>query len=79
VGHYWDAVTKNNIHPILGLDQEMSAVVIAINIEFLDTVLNSFKKLQLTILVLKGAHIQMLLHKLPSPSDTKYSNACPCK
>jgi hypothetical protein len=55
----------------------MSAVVIAINREFLDTVLNSFQKLQLTILVLMGAHIQMLLHKLPSPSDTKYSNAHP--
>lgn len=76
-GIYCDAITENNICPVQGLDQEMSAVVTAINREVLDTVPNSFQKFQLTILVLKGAHIKMLLHKLPSQSDNKYSNVHP--
>jgi hypothetical protein len=74
---YCDAITENNIHSGKELVQEMSAVLIAINKEVLDRVLNNFQKLQLTIPVLKGAHIKMLLHTLLSPSDTKYSNVHP--
>jgi hypothetical protein len=77
-GIYCDAITESNIHPVQGVDKEMSLVVTAINGEVRDTVLNSLQKLQLTILVLKGAHIKMLLHKLPSPSDKKYSNVHSC-
>jgi hypothetical protein len=73
-GIYCDAIIENNIHPSQALEQEMPAVVTAMNKEVLDRVLKNFQKLQLTILVLKGAHIKMLLHKLPSPSDSKYSH-----